>query len=152
VLDEAAARASAVRAYGALADALAASGGPFLTGLAPSVADAVLWGHLAAVRHSPIVTEWVATAAPSLVEYWARLRDGPLAAAAAPAGNIWEILEAEAEARAESTEWSSAVRGVVAAPVVAAAGDWGEKVRAAAATVGIFAVGIVVARSALKAA
>ena len=150
MLDEAAARASALRAYGALADALATSGGPYLTGAAPSVADAVLWGHLAAVRHSSDVTAWVAAAAPSLVDYWARLRAGPLAAAAAPTGNAWEVLEAEVEARAESTAWTSAVRGAVAAPVVAP-GDWGEKVRAVVATVGIFAVGVIVARSALKA-
>ena len=51
-------RAAALAAYDALATRLVASGGPFLFGDRITTADALLYGHLAAVRHA-LPGEWL---------------------------------------------------------------------------------------------
>lgn len=54
-------RAAAMSAYAALGSRLATSSGPFLFGDRPTSADALLYGHLASVRHA-LPGEWVAAA------------------------------------------------------------------------------------------
>ncbi len=101
MLEEAPARAAATEAYAALAAVLRASGGPYLLGAEASAADAAVFGHLSAVRHSPDVVGWVTYAAPTLAIYWERMRAG--AAGALPpgaAGSAFAAAEAAAEARA----------------------------------------------------
>jgi hypothetical protein len=152
-------------AYGAIAAALAESGGPFLLGGSPCVADAAVFGHLCAVRPSAALVALLSESFPSLLAYWARLREGALAGvtaqAAAAGGNAFARAELEAEERAGGAQSTPAARFGAAAAGAAqpldAASDAGKAQRAAqirtiVATLAIFATaGVIATRAATRA-
>jgi hypothetical protein len=152
-------------AYGAIAAALAESGGPFLLGGAPCVADAAVFGHLCAVRQSAALVALLRDDFPSLPAYWARLREGALAGvsaqAAAAGGNAFARAEAEAEERAGGARApAAALFGAAAAGAAQpldAASDAGRaqrsaQIRTIVATLAIFAAaGVIAMRAAARA-
>lgn len=63
----------ACSAYAALEAAMSSSGGPFFFGAAPSSLDALLYGHMAAVK-TQLAARWIRKVAPGLTQHFQRMQ------------------------------------------------------------------------------
>jgi hypothetical protein len=136
MVDEAWVRHVAVTSWRALAATLASNTrGPFFAGTSPGVVDALVYGHLEAVRHTA-AGAWIVESAPALCEFYAHIRRVYFTqAAAGAAGSPRAAPEAVAGTRHTNTfeALSDRIDAEVAAAAAAAGAGAGAGAQSSAA-------------------